>query len=239
VRGTTTERSRKLEKSNGNKTQRIVEAYTGEYAGGKSENALNRALELARQGRRVTLVDLDVVEPVYTLRPIQDELTALGVNVIAKKKRDTFGLGETGTTMPPAARWALRHAGDIILDIGYGVQGTKTLNLLEGGLTDPDLVVVAVINISRPMTAGIADIIEHVREMGRVDALLNNTHLAEETTVEVVQEGARVVTAAAAALSLPMVATAAVVEIAAAMGEKDCMGNPVRGLTRYMQKAFW
>ena len=28
--------------------ERIVEAYIGEYAGGKSENALNRALELSR-----------------------------------------------------------------------------------------------------------------------------------------------------------------------------------------------
>jgi len=218
---------------------RIVEAYTGEYAGGKSENALNRALELARQGRRVTLVDLDVVEPVYTLRPIQAELSALGVNIIAKKKRDTFGLGETGTILHPGSRWALRHEGDIILDIGYGVHGSRTLNLLEGSLSDPDLKIIAVINISRPMTAGINDIIFHVREMGRVDALLNNTHLADETTVEVIQEGARVVTAAAAALSIPIVATSAVEELAREVGEFDCMGNPVRGLTRYMQKAFW
>jgi len=219
--------------------KRIVEAYTGEYAGGKSENALNRALGLARLGRRVTLVDLDVVEPVYTLRPIQEELTALGVNIVAKNKNDTFGLGETGTTLHPGSRWALRHEGDVILDIGYGVHGSRTLNLLEGALTDPDLQIIAVINISRPMTAGINDIIFHVREMGRVDALLNNTHLAEETTVEVIQEGARTVAAAATALLLPMVATSAVEELAREIGEKDCMGYPVRGLTRYMQKAFW
>jgi Mrp family chromosome partitioning ATPase len=50
---------------------RVLEAYTGEYASGKSENAVNRAVELARQGRRVTLVDLDLVEPCYTLRPLK------------------------------------------------------------------------------------------------------------------------------------------------------------------------
>lgn len=48
---------------------RIVEAYIGEYASGKSENAVNRALALAEQGRKVTLVDLDLVEPVYTASP--------------------------------------------------------------------------------------------------------------------------------------------------------------------------
>ncbi|MFA4884869.1 MAG: 4Fe-4S dicluster domain-containing protein [Desulfotomaculaceae bacterium] len=50
-------------------TDRIVEAYVGEYAAGKSESAINRALEVVRQGRKVTLVDLDLVEPFYTLRP--------------------------------------------------------------------------------------------------------------------------------------------------------------------------
>jgi len=220
-------------------SKRIVEAYTGEYAGGKSENALNRALALARRGRKVTLVDLDIVEPVYTLRPIQEELRALGVNVIAWKTRETVGLGEAGTTLKPGARWALRHEGDIILDIGYGVEGTRTLNLLEGAGTDPDLQVIAVINISRPMTAGVGDIVEHVGELGRVDALLNNTHLSDETTVEVVQEGARVVTEAARRLGLPVAATAAVAGIAEEIGPVDCMGNPVRVLTRFMQKAFW
>ncbi|MCG9968738.1 hypothetical protein L9W92_11870 [Pelotomaculum terephthalicicum JT] len=220
-------------------SKRIVEAYTGEYAGGKSENALNRALALARQGRIVTLVDLDIVEPVYTLRPIQEELRALGINVIAWKTAETVGLGEAGTTLKPGARWALRHEGDIILDIGYGVEGTRTLNLLEGAATDQDLQVIAVINISRPMTAEVKDIVEHVREMGRVDALLNNTHLADETTPKVVQEGARVVAEAARHLGLPVVATAAVTSIAEEIGDVDCMGNPVRVLTRYMQKAFW
>ncbi|MDD4168907.1 MAG: hypothetical protein PHD36_01375 [Desulfotomaculaceae bacterium] len=220
-------------------SERIVEAYTGEYAGGKSENALNRALELAGLGRKVTLVDFDIVEPVYTLRPIQEELIALGITVIAWKTKETMGLGEAGTTLKPSAKWALWHQGDIILDIGYGVEGVKTLNLLEGADADPDLKVIAVINISRPMTATVADIVEQVRETGRIDGLLNNTHLSDETTAAVVQEGARVVTEAARLLELPVVATAAMAKIAQEIGPVDCMGNPVRALTRFMQKAFW
>ncbi|MDD3653179.1 MAG: hypothetical protein PHO01_03175 [Desulfotomaculaceae bacterium] len=220
-------------------SKRIVEAYIGEYAGGKSENALNRALELAGLGRKVTLVDFDIVEPVYTLRPIQNELTARGVTVIAWKTRDTLGLGEAGTTLKPGARWALKHQGDIILDIGYGVGGARTLRLLEGADTDPDLQVIAVINISRPMTATVEDIVEQVREMGRVNALLNNTHLSDETTAAVVQEGARVVAEAAKLLNLPVVASAAIAEVAKEIGLTDCMGNPVRSINRFMQKAFW
>lgn len=220
-------------------TDRIVEAYIGEYASGKSESAINRALELARQGRKVNLVDMDMVEPFYTLRPLQKELSTLGLDVIAWKTEETMGLGEAGTLIKPAARWALKREGDIILDIGYGVDGARTLNLLEGAVRDPDLKIFAVINISRPMTSSVKDIVAEVSAMGRVDGLINNTHLAGETTVELVQEGARKVSEAAAILGLPVVATLAGASLAEKIGPKDCMGNPVRPLERFMQKAFW
>lgn len=219
--------------------ERIVEAYTGEYAAGKSENALNRALELARQGRKVTLVDLDLVEPCYTLRPLQQELTARGVDVIAWKTEQMTGLGEAGTSIKPEARWALRRPGAIILDIGYGAAGAGTLRLLEGAACDPDLKVYAVININRPLTSGVGEIVEHVRGLGRVDGLINNSHLGDDTTVEDVQRGAGVVGEAAAILGLPVVATSAAMPVAEQMGPFDCLGNPVRPLERLMPGAFW
>ena len=72
---------------------RIVEAYIGEYASGKSENAVNRAVALKKAGHDVTLVDLDLVEPVYTLRPLKAMLTDMGINVIAWTTEETLGLG--------------------------------------------------------------------------------------------------------------------------------------------------
>lgn len=111
---------------------RIVEAYIGEYAAGKSEVALSRALELAQGGSQVTLVDLDLVEPCYTLRPLQQDLKAGGVDVIAWETKELIGLGEAGTILKPQARWSLKRPGNIILDIGYGVEGSRILQLLEG-----------------------------------------------------------------------------------------------------------
>lgn len=216
-----------------------MEAYVGEYASGKSEVAVNRALMLSRTGRRITLVDLDIVEPCYTLRPIKRELAARGIAVLAWETRDTMGLGETGNILRAENRWALMRPGDIILDVGYGVEGSRTLNLLEGAANDPDLKVVAVINCSRPMTGSLEDIVDYVRELGRVDMLVNNTHLGDETTVETVQEGAGMVTEAAAKLSLPVLATTALAGLAALIGPEDCMGNQVWPIKRYMPNTLW
>jgi hypothetical protein len=146
---------------------RVLEAYTGEYASGKSENAVNRAVELARQGRRVTLVDLDLVEPCYTLRPLKKILGEEGVSVLAWDTGELVGLGETGNILKPEVQFCLRHPGDVILDIGYGASGVQVLNLVEGAAEERDLKVYAVINIARPMTAAVTDIVEHVRSLIR------------------------------------------------------------------------
>lgn len=221
------------------KSEPVIEGYVGEYASGKSENAVNRALSLVKQGRKVTLADLDIVEPFYTLRPIKSELESLGLNVLAWETKDTFGLGEAGTLLRPEIRWVLKRDGDIILDIGYGVEGAKTLNLLEGVKDNPYLKIIAVINISRPLTHTVDDIVEYVASLGRVDALLNNTHLGEETTVQVIQEGAKVVSEAAKRLGLEMICTSAEERFKPELGDKDIMGNPIKYLRRFMPQTFW
>ncbi|GAB6159169.1 hypothetical protein JCM39194_23690 [Desulfotomaculum varum] len=220
-------------------SQRIVEAYVGEYASGKSEVAVNRALALAGAGRQVNLVDLDIVEPCYTLRPIKKELEATGITVLAWETRDTVGLGEAGNIIKPECRWALYREGDVILDIGYGVEGAKTLNLLEGVENTPELQVFAVINAKRPMTSTLDEIVAYIKELGPVDGLINNTHLGDETTPDIVQEGARLVSQAAKLLGIPVVATTADRTVAEQIGPQDCMGHPVRPLVRYMPRTFW
>lgn len=219
--------------------EQTIEAYIGEYASGKSENAVNRAISLCRQGLPVTLVDLDTVEPCYTMRPIKRELETMGITVEAWETGDTIGLGEAGNVIKGSMRWVLRRPGNIILDIGYGVQGANVFNLVEGAFENQWLKIIAVINLSRPFTASVNDVVNYVRSLGRVDGLLNNTHLAEETTVELVQQGARAVKDAAVQLNLPMIGTSALEAIAEQIGARDCTGAPVRKLERLMTKAFW
>jgi len=218
---------------------RIVEAYVGEYASGKSENAVNRAIELKECGRRVTLVDLDLVEPFYTLRPIKQELVAKGLEVVAWETKETMGLGEAGSVMHPAMKWVLKRPGDIIMDIGYGVQGSNVLNLVEGAEADPDLTIIAVINVCRPMTSTVPEIIDYVRDLGRVDAILNNTHLGDETTLDLILEGERIVREAGRVLNIPVAATAVEEKFRGKAEEKLASDIPIRYIHRFMPKSFW
>ena len=107
---------------------RTVEVYAGAYASGKSETALNRARILTEQGKKITLVDLDSVEPAYTLRPIAKDLAEIGINVITQP--DNFGLGEAASYVTPAQINCLKNDGDIaidefIQDVGVGQYDAK------------------------------------------------------------------------------------------------------------------
>lgn len=218
---------------------RVVEAYIGEYASGKSENAINRALELLSTGEAVTLADLDLVEPFYTLRPLKEELTARGLQVVAWSSGDAFGFGETGSLLKPEVRWVLLREGHVILDVGYGVSGSRVFNLLEG-VGSSGLKVLAVLNAARPMTATRELIIEYLSGFERVDALINNTHLGDQTDLEFIRHGADIVSDVADMLNIPVAATAVEEKFRPSFpAGTDHRGNPVRFITRYMDKAFW
>ncbi|MGI6145407.1 MAG: hypothetical protein GX092_05075 [Clostridia bacterium] len=229
----------KVEQGQGQR-ERIVEAYVGEYASGKSEVALNRALNLVKKGHKpVTLVDFDLVEPFYTLRPLKRSLEEKGVQVLAWETEKTMGLGEAGMVLKPEIRWALKREGDIIIDVGYGVAGARKLRLLEDAREHPELRVFVVINIARPLTSDVKEIVDYIKTLGTVHGVINNSHWGDDTTIEIIQEGAKVVTKAANLLGLPVIATTVEQRFSQQIANYDLQGNPVVFLERQMNRYYW
>jgi len=218
---------------------RIIEAYIGEYASGKTEISINRALELRSQGRDVKLVDLDLVEPFFTIRPIVDQLEEKGLEVISMDTRGVVGLGETGVLFCPEMKWALKNGGDVIFDVGYGVDGASALNVVEGASHEKSLRVFVVVNIARPMTGSLEAIMEFISTLGKVDGLINNSHLGKDSDIEIIQEGAVVVSQAARELGVPVIATTVAREFAGLVGTVDRMNNPIKIIDLFMQDAYW
>ena len=55
----------------------------GHYGCGKTNLSINLALDLARQGKRVTLVDLDIVNPYFRSSDYTPMLQEKGIKVVA------------------------------------------------------------------------------------------------------------------------------------------------------------
>lgn len=195
-------------------------------------------MELKARGRQVTLADLDTVEPFYTLRPLKEYLENKGLKVIGFSRQESFGLGETGAMLNPQARWVLRRDGDIIMDVGYGVHGARTLNLVEGAYESPELKVIAVVNYSRPMTNRDERIREYIQSLGRVDAIVANTHLGDETTIEVACQGNRIIKKAAQELGIDIEYMAIERKFYGLVNPSEC-GMIIKYIDRFMPHAMW
>ena len=97
----------------------------GHYGSGKTNFALNLAVNAAKSGEKITLVDLDIVNPYFRTADYKDELEAAGVNVIAQNLE--------GTTLDAPALTARMFSifeesmGRVIVDVGGDDAGAAAL----------------------------------------------------------------------------------------------------------------
>ena len=221
---------------------RFVEVYAGAYASGKSETALNRARTFAQKGEKITLVDLDTVEPAYTLRPIAKDLEKLGINVITQP--DCFGLGEAASYITAAQVNCLANDGNIIIDVGYGAGGLDILDIINNIGDETDLRIYLVVNTSKFETSTVDNIIEYVtfaeglekRQWKKFSGMISNTHFGDETTKEDVINGYNKLKLASEKINIPI----------RAMGVDESLnfdptydGVEVWKYNRLMPKALW
>ena len=223
---------------------RVVEIYAGAYASGKSETALNRALQFAQKGTQITLVDLDTVEPAYTLRPIAGVLQESGVNVITQP--EYFGLGEAGSYITPQQQNCLSSEGNMIIDVGYGASGLDILDILTGINDERFVEIYLVVNTSKFETSTVDNILEYVtfsegiekREWKKFSGFISNTHLGDETTKDDVIRGYNILKQVSQKLSIPIRAIGIDKSLAKAFSS-TYDNTDVWVYDRMMPKAFW
>ncbi len=225
-------------------TDRFVEVFAGAYASGKSETSINRARQFAEKGEKITLVDLDTVEPAYTLRPIANELQLLGINVITQP--DNFGLGEAASYITPAQVNCLSQDGNIIIDVGYGAGGLDILDIITNIGEEKDLKIYLVVNTSKFETSTVDNIIEYVtfseglekHPWKKFAGIVSNTHFGDERTTEDIINGYEKLKKAALQVNLPIISIG-VPENLASEFEQTYDGVDIWVYKRMMPKAFW
>ena len=208
---------------------------TGNYGSGKTEIALNLALAYAGEGQRTTLVDLDIVNPYFRSGEKKQEMEAAGIRMLMP----TYALTTVDIPALPAEIQSVFEVPSdrVIFDVGGDDTGAAALGRYHPSFdARKDTTTTAlVVNCMRPLTQNAADIIDLAVRIGnrsrmRIDMLINNTNLADETTPEMVEEGERIVTACAERMGIQSVVTAAGADIL----ERITTRLPCLPVRRYM-----
>lgn len=200
---------------------------------------------LKNDSEPVTLVDLDTVEPAYTLRPLKKELETFGIRVITRE--DYTGLGEAGSVITSEQKNCLLNQGNIVIDVGYGVGGLDILEVLNNIEKEENLKIYMVINTSKPETHTVEEIVEYVRwseglihrKWKKFSGIISNSHFGDQTTKEDVIHGYEITKKAAEQLNLPVRAVTAAENIYPELKDSIFNGTPVWSLKRFMPKALW
>lgn len=193
-------------------------AIVGGYGSGKTEVAVNLALELAGAGATVRLADLDLVNPYFRCREARELLESRGVQLVVPPGGLAFA--DLPIIVPQVDGMLRPPPGHVsLLDVGGDDAGALALAALAPRIAAVPHEVWLVHNARRPFgdteeaCAAMRAAIEAASRL-RVTGLVLNTHLGEETTPAVVLEGWRLGRRVAAHLGLPVRAVALLEELA-------------------------
>ena len=162
--------------------------FAGHYGSGKTNIAVNYAIRLAKEGKRVCIADLDIVNPYFRTKDSAEELAAAGIDLISPR------FANTNVDLPalPAESYRLVQDKSVygVMDIGGDDRGAYALGRFADAIkAEDDYRMAFVVNCYRPLTATVADAVEIMREIEAAcnigfTCIVNNSNVGRETTKE-------------------------------------------------------
>ena len=182
--------------------------FAGHYGSGKTNIAVNYAMCLASEGKRVCIADLDIVNPYFRTKDSESELRAAGVELISPRYANS---NVDLPALPPESYCPIQDKSVYgVLDIGGDDRGAYALGRFADAIKAEDNYRMAfVINRFRPLTSTVEDTVEIMREIEaaagiRFTCIVNNSNIGRETTRETVLESVAFAEALSAATGLPI-----------------------------------
>ena len=170
--------------------EKRVTLFAGHYGSGKTNIAVNYARRLARDGHRVTLADLDIVDPYFRAKDSEAELAREGIGLISSP----YANSNVDIPAIPQEMYAVidDRSHYAVLDIGGDDRGALALGRYAPGILEEGAYeMLLVVNCYRPLSRDARSTLEIMREIEqaggmRFTAIVNNSNLGAETTARTV-----------------------------------------------------
>ena len=221
-----------------------IRVVVGHYGSGKTEFAVNYAFQLAEQGKKTALVDLDIANPYFRSRERQQQLEGKGIMVYS----NTFGYDITADLPAITARIKapLEDAAcHTVVDAGGDDLGARILIQFEKYWQTADCDLFCVVNANRPETDTVDGAMNHITRIEqetklKITGLINNTHLLKETTAEDIIKGYQLCSELSEKLNIPLKYNCCMEELmdVLKLKTKEIKDFPLFKMKRYMRSSW-
>lgn len=166
-----------------------IHIFSGHFGSGKTEVALNFAVKLREEGKDVTIVDFDIVNPYFRTNDAREMLDGKGIRLIAN---DYASSNVDMPTVPLNLMSVFDNAqGDVIFDVGGDDDGALALGAYRRYFDELGYQMHFVVNTKRPLTRSAEELYEIAQRIEAASRLkftdiYNNTNLSsltDETTL--------------------------------------------------------
>ena len=182
--------------------------FAGHYGSGKTNIAVNYALQLASENKKVTIADLDIVNPYFRTKDSAAELDSAGVRLVSPS------FANTNVDLPalPAEAYSLVEDKSVygVMDIGGDDRGAYALGRYTPFIKEEnDYRMVFVANCYRPLTRTPQEALEVMREIEaaaglKFTCIANNSNLGGETDAKTVTDSLEFTTELCKISGLPL-----------------------------------
>lgn len=215
-----------------------MQIITGHYGSGKTEYAVNLAMDMAGKMENVVLADLDIVNPYFRSYEQTKMLEDAGVKVIVTS---CGGVADIPALNPAVMSVFQDQKWNGVLDIGGDPIGARVLARFAHQLNPSDFDLLFVLNANRPETKDVESALQYMQGIEaecrqKVTGIVNNTHLCGETTAEDILKGAKLAHALSERTSLPVIHHA--VQRKFVEQVQDQLSEPVLPMNIYMKKPW-
>ena len=190
----------------------------GHYGSGKTNIAVNMAMELRKMYERVAVADLDIVNPYFRTLDSRDDFEHAGIRLIVS----AYANSNVDIPALPQDMYALTDdpALHAVVDVGGDDRGAYALGRLSPAIREENNYdMFLVINKYRPLTPDAESTLEIMHEIETAASLpftgiINNSNLAAETTPETVLNSVSYAEEVSRLSGLPLVLTSAETTVA-------------------------
>lgn len=169
-----------------------IHIFTGHFGSGKTEIALNYAINLAKSGKKTTIVDCDIVNTYFRTLDAKKELEKCNVKVIAPIFANT-NLEMQMMTSEILSVFEDRES-EVVFDVGGDEDGAFALGAYKKFFDREGYEMYFVVNTFRPLTQKCEDILVYMNEIENASRLnithiVNNSNLAQDTNEQNLAHG--------------------------------------------------